>query len=152
MSISRSLDDLTPDLKALCVDLIERARFDGIRIKVICTLRTFDVQVAYYSRGRLPLKAVNYLYEQAGMGAITPAQNRSKVTWTLESKHLPDADGKSRAFDFVIIGQNGLEWNPKADTDHDGAVDWQELAEIGKALGLRCGYDWGDLGHMELPS
>jgi peptidoglycan L-alanyl-D-glutamate endopeptidase CwlK len=68
------------------------------------------------------------------------------VSWTKRSKHL---DG--RAIDicpyalFDAKGPDKLAWG-------NGSI-WQQIGEIGKALGLKWGGDWAqrDYSHFELP-
>ena len=62
------------------------------------------------------------------------------VSWTRRSKHL-DGD----AIDLcptALLATKG--WSPRSPL-------WARLADIGRGLGLRCGYDWKvkDCGHFE---
>jgi peptidoglycan L-alanyl-D-glutamate endopeptidase CwlK len=79
----------------------------------------------------------DWLYEQ---GRSRPG---NIVTWTRDSRHL-----KGEAWDvFFIDEQDEVVWeSPK----------YKKLAEIGRGIGLECGYFWPkkkrDPGHYELPS
>lgn len=75
----------------------------------------------------------NYLYEQ---GRSRPG---NIVTWTKSSKHT-----SRRAFD-ICKNVKGQEYS-------DGDF-FKKCAEIGKKLGLECGYYWTtqDKPHFELP-
>ena len=81
-----------------------------------------------------PQERQDYLYEQ---GRSRPGK---KVTWTRSSYHTT-----RRAFDFCR-NVKGREYD-----DSDGF--FRKCAEIGKSLGLNCGYFWKDYQdkpHMQL--
>ena len=46
-----------------------------------------------------------------------------------------------------------LTWNPRIDCDSDGILDYQEMGELAKEVGLAWGGRWvqRDLPHVELP-
>lgn len=71
---------------------------------------------------------------------------RKGVSWTTRSKHL---DGK--AIDICPYLQWDLHGPDKLQWDAADPV-WAKLANIGRSLGLICGYDWKvkDMGHFEL--
>ena len=122
--------------------------------QVNCILRYPNEQRALYAQGRRPLAEVNRLRKDAGMPwMITAAENKSKVTWTLNSKHFPDANGKARAFDVVVL-KNGREphWDLKWDNDKDQIPDYEELARCAEMVGLVAGgHAFGDWPHFQLP-
>ena len=74
------------------------------------------------------------------------AANLAKgVSWTKRSLHLVGLAIDICPFDtFDLHGSNKLEWRT------DDPV-WVTLAQIGRKLGLRCGYDWvqKDNSHFE---
>ena len=77
----------------------------------------------------------DYIYEQ---GRTRPGP---VVTWTRESNHL-----NGDAFDVFILEDGKAVWvSPK----------YQLLAEVGKSVGLDCGFYWTkkkrDKGHYQLP-
>lgn len=119
-----------------------------------CVLRTPSEQKALYAQGRQSLAEVNALRKAAGMPwMISESENKNKVTWTLKSKHFPDANGKARAFDLVVL-KNGRtpSWDLKWDGDKDNVADYTELANIGEQVGLVAGgYAFGDWPHFQLP-
>jgi peptidoglycan L-alanyl-D-glutamate endopeptidase CwlK len=73
------------------------------------------------------------------------------VSWTYNSKHLPDINGKSNAIDicpwlvFNLHGPDKLQWD-----SNDPA--FQKIGEIGESIGLTWGGRWKvkDSGHFEL--
>lgn len=79
----------------------------------------------------------------------TPAEHAANlakgVSWTKHSKHL-DGD----AIDICPYDQWEAHGAKKLNWDVSDPV-WVKLAEIGRSLGLRCGYDWvqKDAGHFE---
>ena len=122
--------------------------------QVNCILRTFAEQTALHAQGRKPLAEVNRLRKLANMPwMITEAENKNKVTWTMNSKHYADATGKVRAFDVVVL-KNGRtpSWDLKWDGDKDNIADYEELARCAEMVGLIAGgHAFGDWPHMQLP-
>jgi len=123
--MSRALDDLTREMRPLAMELIARATDQGIAVLIVDTLRTAAEQAANLAKG---------------------------VSWTLDSKHLPQKpSGLSDAIDLVLYetyqlhGPDKLQWDTK-----DPA--WLKLGLIGEKLGLRWGGRWKtpDSGHFEL--
>jgi hypothetical protein len=120
---------------------------------VNCILRTYEEQLAYHAQGRLELVDVNALRKKAGMAPISASENKYKVTWTMKSKHFPDANGKARAFDVVVL-KNGRtpSWDLKWDGDKDYISDYEELAKCAEMVGLVAGgHAFGDWPHFQLP-
>ncbi len=148
----RDLSHLTPALYALCVKHLAACHAEGLDVFVTFTRRTLAEQRALYAQGRECLAQVNALRAQAGLPLITAAENVHVVTWTLKSKHLPGPDGLARAYDIAIRDADGRFWDTKLDRDHDRCPDFLEVAKIGKALGLECGYFWKhpDPAHFQL--
>lgn len=57
------------------------------------------------------------------------------------------------AVDFVIIHKNQADYDLTADHNRSGEPDWQELGELGKALGFEWGGDWRsfpDYPHLQM--
>jgi len=90
---------------------------------------------------RIPVVIVDTLRTEAEHQA-----NLAKgVSWVTHSKHL-DGD----AIDICPYSQWEAHGDKKLNWDVSDPV-WAKLAAIGRALGLRCGYDWKvkDAGHFE---
>ena len=136
--------ELIPQFKEGCKKI-------GHTVIVTSVDRTFQEQAALWFQGRHPLEEVNQLRKFAKLPQITEIQNRI-VTWTMNSKHIPDETGKSRAFDFAIIRDSKICWSLKADVDTDGVSDYLECAVIGEGLGLKSGRSFRnpDYPHLEL--
>lgn len=129
---SRSIDDLTPDARAWFYRFAAHAQEAGLTYIydwiVTSTYRDQEQQDALYAQGR------------TAPGPV--------VTWTRHSRHT----GR-RAWDVAIKTKDGkIDWNvAKADVDHDRIPDYQELAEVGRKMGLKVGADYGDYPHFETP-
>lgn len=123
--MSRALDDLSTKFKPLVFELLARLTEAKIPVLIIDTLRTKAEQADNIRRG---------------------------VSWTENSKHLPDETGKSNAIDvcpyseFSMVGPDKLQW------DANNPV-WQKIGLIGERIGLVWGGRWKvrDMGHFELP-
>lgn len=120
--------------------------------------RDYREQFAYYCQGREPLDTTNRFRKIAGLPPITQLENRKKITWTLNSKHIVNLDDerldndKARAFDFGIVYNGKYITDVKADVDKDNIEDYKECALIGESLGLISGMRFknSDFPHLEL--
>lgn len=128
--MSRRLDDLSPRMRPLAIELLARLTEAGLLVLVVDTLRTPAEHQANLAAG---------------------------VSWTKLSKHLNAYD---RGWDFQgsdaidlapyaqyqLHGPDKLQW---------AAADpaWAQMGALGEALGLRWGGRWTqkDLGHFEYP-
>lgn len=142
MSLNRSLEQLHPAIRAKAERFLESLAEAGIAVYVNETVRSIEVQKAYYSQGREPLESVNTLRSEAGLPPITASENRYPVTWTMESKHI---DGL--AIDIVPMNRWGKPWW--------GAPEhlWRRIGEIGESCGLIWGGRWKktpDRPHFEV--
>ncbi len=57
------------------------------------------------------------------------------------------------AVDFVIIHNNKTDYDLNSDRNRNDIPDWQELGELGKALGFEWGGDWNsfpDYPHLQM--
>lgn len=116
--MSRRLDDLSVKMRPLAFELIARALEAGVVVRIVDTLRTPAEQAANIANG---------------------------VSWTRNSKHLPDGSGKANAIDLVPVSVISLKnWAPSH-------PHWQILGKIGESLGLRWGGRWRqrDMAHFE---
>jgi len=150
-----SIDDMHPWLH----DAYQmwKAKMDaaGIAFTITCVGRTKAEQEALYAQGRQPLVYVNRIRTECGMRPIKEAENKRKVTWTMNSRHFLGVDGKSKAFDFALLLDNKktLNWDIKWDKDHDGVPEYLEAARFAKEVGLNSGaFGVGqkDFPHIEL--
>lgn len=125
---SRDLNDLTPILKIMAERFLNICVILNIDVFVTCTLRSNEEQDEHYAHGRTkPGKIITN--EKGG-----------------QSKHNPDPNGKSRAFDVAF----------RPDNDPNGATwdgPWDVLGQIADLVGLKWGGDWKrykDMPHFEI--
>lgn len=141
MPLYRSIDLLHPEFKQKILIWLAHCVKAGLNIVVIETKRDKIVQEAYYAQGRKSLSEVNELRKKAGLPAITEAENKKQVTWTLDSPHL-----YGLALDFVPINPitKKADWND--------LESFKKAGKIAKDLGLEWGGDWRtpDYPHIEM--
>lgn len=122
--MSRALNDLSPRFRKPVFEFLARCTEAGIPLMIVDTMRTPEEQAANLAKG---------------------------VSWTKNSKHLPQAlDGKALAIDvcpYLIWDARGpdkLNWDEKA-------PEWQIIGKIGESLGFTWGGRWAqkDMGHFE---
>jgi peptidoglycan L-alanyl-D-glutamate endopeptidase CwlK len=122
---SRSIDDLIPDARAWFFRFAAQALVAGYE-------QGTDWTVISTRRDQ---ECQDFLYEQ---GRTRPGLI---VTWTHESRHIG-----GKAWDIAIKENGEIVWESPI---------YGKLAEIGKAIGLNCGYFWPkkkqDPGHYQLP-
>jgi hypothetical protein len=157
---SRKIEDLTSKMQSLYLQF--KTQMDAVKIPFIvtCTSRTTKEQYALYAQGRHSLQEVNYLRNISGMSLINEEENKRKVTWTLNSKHLIDLDDnsqnndKSRAFDIVIIKDRRAIWDIKVNVNANDIPDYKEAGMIGQSIGLKWGgtFSSPDYPHFEDPA
>jgi len=149
---SRELNKCIIDLQDKWLQFKAAADKIGLKIAITCTSRTYQEQVMLYAQGRQNLGMVNHLRMNCGYPPITEQENR-KVTWTLESKHIiHDNRVLSEAIDYVIIKDNKVTWDVKADINQDGISDYVQLAQVAANIGLTPGayFKTPDYCHIEV--
>ena len=138
----RMIPKVRAALEAMNSDRILKA-FGVESVAVSETLRDLDVQMAYFSRGRMQAAGdIQAMYKAAGLYPISPTDAIKKITWTLSSKHLV-----GEAVDISPV-KNGVIWWGAP----EGA--WLRMGELGEANGLTWGGRWKnkDNPHWELPN
>lgn len=144
-----------PEMAYAFLDACQKA---GIDIIFTCVARTYVEQTALFAQGREPLDYVNGLRRLAGLTRLTHDENKRKVTWTMNSKHIVNPDDeridndKSKALDFCILNKGRAVWDVKADIDKDQIPDYEECARIAESLGFKAGarFKNPDYPHIEL--
>lgn len=134
-----------PELREKFQAIRKRAKDQGIEIVVVCTARSEAEQKALYAQGRQSVFFVNDLRHTAGLGPLRETQNKNKVTWTLDSKHIIGSKRQlSEAVDFAILKNGKIDW-------YDDA-SYKIVADIAVELGLTAGYYFKtkDSGHLEI--
>jgi peptidoglycan L-alanyl-D-glutamate endopeptidase CwlK len=100
---------------------------------IVETLRTIEIQAAYYSQGRKPLEEVNTLRKIAGLYLIKESENKI-ITNTMDSLHL-----KGLAADIVPVINDRIPWNINTP---EIANLYKEFGRIGMSVGLEWGGNW----------
>lgn len=148
------ISDMDQELQVKFAAFSARMAEASIPFGLNSVLRTVEEQAAYYAQGRQTLDEVNSLRKAAGMYLLRSEQENYIVTHTKHSRHFPGPDGKSRAFDIMILRSGGKPtWDTKWDGNQDGISDYLEAALIGQSVGLDAGglwSSWKDYPHFEL--
>jgi hypothetical protein len=150
MGTIRDIDKLVPEMAERVRALLKRCKEIGFGVCVIETLRTAEVQAAYYAQGRKTLTEVNALRQKAGLYLIGAVENGNRITNATHSVHQ-----EGGAIDLCpeVPGKPGYPWwNAPQEK-------WEELGRLAE----ECGIDWcaGGYGqvwakgwdnpHFELP-
>ncbi len=114
----KKLEGLHPNLVAVVTRAIEVTTQD---FTVLCGVRTLAEQKKLYAQGRTK------------PGDI--------VTWTLNSRHLPAADGLGRAVDLAPYP---IDWKTLSKFDAIATAMMQASKELG--IPIRWGADWDQDG------
>lgn len=140
MALQKSIELLDPEFKKLVIVFLKALDDANIPYIINETKREKAVQSAYHAQGREPLVTVNRLRKMAGLWEISEEENKKKITWTLESKHLV-----GKAID-IVPKKDGKAWWTAPDEK------WREIAEISTRCGLISGYYWRskDSPHHEM--
>jgi peptidoglycan LD-endopeptidase CwlK len=155
---SRKIEELTPDLQTKFHAFADAMAAAGIPFVVTSTARTVREQIALYAQGRKKFEQTNQLRRLAGLSPISFMENRRKVTWTLQSRHLVDLDDgnpdndKSRAFDIAITRDGRACWDVKVDVNQNDLPDYEEAGRIGESVGLQWGgrFTKPDMPHFDV--
>jgi len=123
---------LRPKTGKMCEMFVERCKQAGIIVVITQTLRSIELQNAYYSQGRESLSSVNAKRKAVGLGAITEKEN--KIVTKAIGGTSPHNYGL--AWDFVPVVNGKANWN-------DISL-FKKCGEIAKGINLE-GYslEWG---------
>lgn len=113
---SRSLLDLTPDVRAAALRLLETAGDEGLDVLIYCTLRSNAEQAELWASGR---------------SKVGPRLTNAKPG---ESLHNPGPDGLARAFDAIPVVGGKLAWKD------DKRI--LRMGQLGEAAGLEWAGRW----------
>jgi peptidoglycan LD-endopeptidase CwlK len=134
--MSRDIRDLTPETQRLYYAWADGMKRAGIEYVITCTKRTPEEQLELWKKGRVFRD-----------GKWLVVDKKKCVTWTLHSNHFT-----GEAFDFAIVVNGKIVWNPGLDADADGIPEYSEAGIIGEKVGLRWGgrFKGVDAAHLEL--
>ena len=137
MGVIRDIDKLKPEMAVRVRDLLAYCKSIDFGVLVIETLRTAEVQAAYYAQGRKPLAEVNGLRGKAGLYLLSEAENKNKVTNATYSVHQ-----EGGAIDLC-----------PEQPDRKGYPWWNAPDDVWEKLGVlaeRHGLDWCAGGHGKI--
>lgn len=145
---------MSENLQSLYEQFYMEMHRSGLQFELNEVLRTRETQEAYYAQGRLKLSEVNRLRKLAGLWSISDSENSYKVTWTKNSRHFADVNGKSNAFDIRLLKYGKPHWQTKWDGNKNSIPDYIEAARIGNQIGLEAGGLWEkpDYPHFQIRS
>ena len=102
MPVIRDPNKMVSPAKEGAIKALAACSSMSVKVWVNETLRSQEVQNAYYAQGREPLDNTNAKRKIAGLPPITDAENKNMITWTLKSKH-----SSGKAMDLYPIDKNG---------------------------------------------
>lgn len=133
--MSRDLAHLAPDVRGLCIAMLERGRVaHGIDLLVTCTYRSNAEQSILYAKGR------------RWPGLIV---TNAKPGESLHNVTALDGTPAARAFDVVPLVGGKPVWSTSGP---DGDL-WQNVGDLGKHYGLEWAGDWKsgrEFAHFQL--
>lgn len=150
---TRNIGDMRDDLKKYFVDFQRDMKSKSLDFMLTCVARFAVEQKALYAQGREILDVTNSLRKLANWPPISEAENKIKVTWTLNSKHLvDDINPKSRAFDIAIMYGGKPSWNTGIDSNNNHSPDYAEAGKIWESISPKCrwGGRFNDAAHFEV--
>ncbi len=130
------IDLLQPEVRGYFEDFLFRLEKEGLQYSVLETLRTKEVQEAYYAQGRKPLAEINELRKKAGLYLIGEVEGSHIITKTMQSVHFT-----GRAADIVPVVNGKIPWNIMS----ENAELWLTFGRLGQESGLEWGGTWTPL-------
>jgi hypothetical protein len=139
MPVIRDPKKMVSPAKEAAIKALAACQTMSVKVWVNETLRSQEVQDAYYLQGRDILENVNANRKTAGLPPINESENKNIITWTLKSKH-----SSGKAMDLYPVDKTGkILWSGKKS-------DFQPIADIIKPFGFDWGGDW-DAKNLDLP-
>ncbi|MDR0487048.1 MAG: M15 family metallopeptidase [Treponema sp.] len=132
---------LKPEVRKFFEDFAGRLDRQGLRYSILETLRTKEVQEAYYAQGRKTLAEINELRKKAGLYLLGEEEGKKVVTQTMESVHLT-----GMAADIVPVINGKIPWVITA----ENAGLWLEFGKLGQEAGLEWGGSWKPLNRFAI--
>lgn len=160
--MSRDITKATPTIQQFWSELQSTVKKElNLDIFLVDVDRDWKVQRAYYAQGRDSLLIVNRLRKEVNLPSLTIEQNKRKVTWTMNSKHITNLDDNdennnlSRAIDIGLKNYDGKYiGDAGADINKDSKKDYEQIGLIGERIG-NGKIKWGgrfkspDMPHFE---
>jgi len=121
------LAHVEPDL----VRVVQKCLARGNKFVVTYGLRTVEEQAHLYAQGR--------------------TEPGNIVTWTMNSRHLPNRNGLSEAVDLAPVDEHGnIDWENLGAFDHLAAEMKAAAAECGVAIERGADFKRPDRPHFQL--
>lgn len=134
--MSRLIEDLDEETERLARHFLLEAHAAGLSVAVTSTLRTREIQVAYFAQGRATLEVVNLLRKIAGMKPIP--QDENLVITKCDGVNSKSKHQEGKAFDVVMLDKYGRPiWHVAT-----CFMDYKKLGGIARANGLEWGGAW----------
>ena len=131
------IDLLAPEARPYFDLFLRKLDAEGLRYSVLETLRSPEVQAAYYAQGRKPLEEINALRKRAGLYPLTEVEGKRIVTKTMRSVHLT-----GKAADIAPVMGGKIPWNIRS---REIAGLWLAFGRLGREAGLEWGGSWPPL-------
>ncbi|SEU26518.1 M15 family metallopeptidase [Paenibacillus sp. NFR01] len=138
---------LHPVLSAAVRRLIDRCFAKGVPILITQGMRTAAEQDKLYAQGRTQTEL-----DAAGVSKVKARPDLPKVT-NARSGYSYHNYGLAVDFALLLPDGTGVSWDMKRDGDGDRTVDWTEVVQEAKALGMEWGGDWSsfkDYPHLQM--
>ena len=136
MGVCRDIKALAPIMQSRVNRFLLECKRQGLKVAIIETVRSEDVQKAYYAQGRESLETVNELRKKAGLYLLSESENKKIITncdgVKNKSNHQARADGYGYAIDIAPIDINNRIW-------------WSAPQQVWEEIGViaeKCGLDW----------
>lgn len=123
---SRKIEDLTPIAQEKCKLFIAECTKNGLKVKIIQTLRDSAYQQSLYAQGRT---------------------TQGKIVTKCDGVKNKSRHQSGNAWDAVVLDEDG-------DINWSDATLYKKMADIAVSLGLVAGYyfSFRDLDHFEINS
>lgn len=162
---SKSLNDLTPEMKARAQDFLALVYASNMDVLIYCTYRSDEEQARLFRQGRT-LAAIQHKadelaheYRRPDLAAVLmgvgPQSGHKLVTWAGPGQSL---HGYRVAFDFCPIIDGKPVWSPvdiEATPDVDEGELWMKCGDLVRSAGLQWAGDWPkgkrEFPHAQLP-
>ena len=80
MGVCRDIKALAPIMQSRVNRFLLECKRQGVKVAIIETVRSEDVQKAYYAQGRESLETVNELRKKAGLYLLSESENKKIIT------------------------------------------------------------------------
>lgn len=141
----KRLEGVHPKLVQCAKLAISRSSID---FSVVAGVRTRREQEYLYAMGRTTEELL-----RAGVTSVEGKPNAKKVTWTLQTLHMPQESGYGHAVDLAPFSGGKIVWEPERLFDQIAGVMLSAAREL--EIPLEWGGHWApqkrDKPHFQLP-